>query len=141
MPPVEASLSQLGKVLRELRRQQARRSGERQLTYREPAERTGWSHGILGEYFAGRVLPPTDRFDRPVRLLGASPAEQGTLATLHDRVEEQRRGGRRPRELPAAGSGMVGRDAELSELDALLAGGTPIVISGMAGVGKTNPEN
>lgn len=137
MPPEEASLPQLGKVLRELRRQQARRSGDRQLTYRELALRTGWSHGILGEYFAGRVLPPTDRFDLLVRLLGASPAEQGALATLRDQVEEQRRGDRRPRELPAAGSGIVGRDAELSELDAMLAGGTPVVISGMAGVGKT----
>lgn len=138
MPTEEASLSELGKVLRELRRQQARRSGERQLTYRELAERTGWSHGILGEYFAGRVLPPTDRFDLLVRLLGATPAEQGTLATLRDHVEEQRRrGDQRPRELPAAGSGIIGRDAELSELDAMLADGTPVVISGMAGVGKT----
>jgi len=137
LPPEEASLPALGKVLRELRRQQARRSGERQLTYRELAGRTGWSHGILGEYFAGRVLPPTDRFDLLVRLLGASPAEQGALATLRDRGEEQRRGDRRPRELPAAGSGIVGRDAELSDLDAMLAGGTPVVISGMAGVGKT----
>ncbi|MDI6098827.1 tetratricopeptide repeat protein [Actinoplanes sp. NEAU-A12] len=138
MPTEDASLSDLGEALRELRRRQARRDGERQLTYRELAERTGWSHGIIGEYFAGRVLPPTDRFDLLIRLLGATPAEQGALATLRDQVEEQRRrGDQRPRELPAAGSGMVGRDAELSELDAMLTGNAPVVISGMAGIGKT----
>jgi tetratricopeptide (TPR) repeat protein/transcriptional regulator with XRE-family HTH domain len=137
LPTEDAGLSDLGETLRELRRRQARRSGERQLSYRELAERTGWSHGIVGEYFAGRVLPPTDRFDLLVRLLGASPAEQGAFATLRDRAEEARRGGRRPRELPAIGSGLVGRDAELSELDAMLAGHGPVVISGMAGVGKT----
>jgi tetratricopeptide (TPR) repeat protein/transcriptional regulator with XRE-family HTH domain len=139
LPTGEADLPELGKVLRELRRLQARRTGERQLSYRELAERTGWSHGILGEYFAGRVLPPTDRFDLLVQLLGATPAEQGALATLRDQVEEQRRrrDDQRPRELPAPGSGIIGRDAELSALDGMLASGNPVVISGMAGVGKT----
>lgn len=138
MPSEDVTLSRLGAVLRDLRRQQARRAGGRPLTYRELAARTGWSHGILGEYFAGRVLPPTDRFDLLVRLLGASAAELGRLATLRDRVEEHRRRGEtRPRELPAAGSEIVGRIAELSDLDAMLGSGTPVVISGMAGVGKT----
>jgi hypothetical protein len=44
---------------------------------------TGWSRGIIGEYFAGDVLPPTDRFDVLTR-----------LATARDRVEEH--GRRRP---------------------------------------------
>src|SRR3954469_9126442 len=57
----------------------------------ELAAKTGWSRGIIGEYFAGNVLPPTDRFDELIRLLGASPAEQGALATARDRVEEARR--------------------------------------------------
>lgn len=49
------------------------------------------AHGIIGDYFSGKRLPPTDRFDDLVRLLGASPAEQGALATARDRVEEKQR--------------------------------------------------
>lgn len=86
----------LARVLRELRRRHARRLGRAEPSYRELAEATGWSHGIIGEYLAGRVLPPTDRFDALVRLLGATPAEQGALATARDRVEEARRLVRRP---------------------------------------------
>lgn len=138
MPPEDVTLSRLGTVLRDLRRRQARSTGERPLTYRELAERTGWSHGIVGEYFAGRVLPPSGRFDLLVRLLGATATELGSLATLRDQVEEQRsRRDTRPRELPAAGSEIVGRTAELSGLAAMLEAGRPVVISGMAGVGKT----
>jgi hypothetical protein len=65
--------------------------GGAQLSYRELAAATGWSHGVIGGYLAGTVLPPTDRFDVLIRLLGASPAEQGALATARDRVEESRR--------------------------------------------------
>src|SRR5688572_20000866 len=86
------SVADLALILRELRRRHARLRGTAELTYRELAARTGWSHGIIGEYLAGRVLPPTDRFDVLIRLLGASPAEQGALATARDRVEETRRG-------------------------------------------------
>jgi tetratricopeptide (TPR) repeat protein len=145
-------------VLRELRRRQARRRGGAELTYRELAAATGWSHGIIGEYLAGNVLPPTDRFDALIRLLGATPGEQGALATARDRIEERRRtlpGGRPsaggsdegpppvpvPRQLPADVSAFVGRADEIAELDARLrAGGSAVVISavsGTPGVGKT----
>ena len=94
----------LARVLRELRRRHARRSGRAELSYRELAEATGWSHGIIGEYLAGRVLPPTDRFDALVRLLGATAAEQGALATARDRVEEARRRVRRSAAAPDDGA-------------------------------------
>ena len=48
-----------------------------ELTYRELAAKTGWSQAAIWDDFAGRTLPPTDRFDDLVRLLGATPAEQG----------------------------------------------------------------
>jgi tetratricopeptide (TPR) repeat protein len=144
-------------VLRELRRRQARRREGAELTYRELAAATGWSHGIIGEYLAGNVLPPTDRFDTLIRLLGATPAEQGALATARDRIEERRRAlpGARPpagadhgpppapvpRQLPADVSAFVGRADEIAELDARLrTGGSAVVISavsGTPGVGKT----
>jgi tetratricopeptide (TPR) repeat protein len=138
-------------VLRELRRRQARRRGGSELTYRELAAATGWSHGIIGEYLAGNVLPPTDRFDVLIRLLGATPAEQGALATARDRIEEGRRGDALPdggtplssvpRQLPADVSAFVGRADEIAELDARLRpGGSAVVISavsGTPGVGKT----
>jgi tetratricopeptide (TPR) repeat protein len=151
-------LPDLARVLRELRRRQARRRGGAELTYRELASATGWSHGIIGEYLAGNVLPPTDRFDALIRLLGATPAEQGALATARDRIEERRRrslpgagplpaGGSDPaaspvpRQLPADVSAFVGRADEIAELDARLrAGGSAVVISavsGTPGVGKT----
>jgi len=124
------------------------------LTCRELATRTGWSHAIIGEYLAGTALPPTDRFDQLVQLLGATRAELGPLASARDRVEEVRRSGRVapaappaalrvPRELPARVGGFVGRDGPLAELDRVAASGPagtglPIVaICGGAGVGKT----
>ena len=139
------TLTELGQVLRKLRRRQARVDGGKQLTYREIADRAGWSHGVVGEYFAGRVLPPTDRFDTLIMMLGATPAEQGALATVRDRLEEERRrptpvapAGGPPRELPSRQPVFTARAADLSRLDDLLAGGCPVVISGMAGVGKTS---
>jgi tetratricopeptide (TPR) repeat protein len=87
------TVESLGMVLRQLRRRHARRAGGAQLSYRELAAATGWSHGVIGGYLAGTVLPPTDRFDVLIRLLGASPTEQGALATARDRVEESRRRG------------------------------------------------
>ncbi|MDI1463206.1 tetratricopeptide repeat protein [Catellatospora sp. KI3] len=142
-------MAALGSVLRELRRRHARLHGVPPLSYRELAAATGWSRGIIGEYLSGRVLPPTDRFDDLVRLLGATPAEQGALATARDRVEEQRRQSPRPaasapladqsppvpRQLPADVPGFTGRTAQLSALDNH--GATVSAICGTAGIGKT----
>lgn len=89
------TVEDLGRILRQLRRREARQRGESELTYRQLAARTGWSHGIIGEYLAGKVLPPTDRFDELVRLLGATPREQGALATARDQIEESRLSRRR----------------------------------------------
>lgn len=149
----------LGAVLRELRRRHARRRGRAELTYREIAAATGWSHGVVGAYLTGSILPPTDRLDTLVRLFGASPAEQGALATARDRVEEERRGqtggspaatattARRvppvPRQLPRDVSGFTGRSAQVAELHAAFdrtpqeLPATVWVVAGTAGVGKT----
>ncbi|MDI1463269.1 BTAD domain-containing putative transcriptional regulator [Catellatospora sp. KI3] len=85
------ALQELARTLRQLKRRDARRRGGAELTYRALAARTGWSTGIIAHYFTGKTLPPTDRFDTLVRLLGASPAEQGKLATLRDLADEDRR--------------------------------------------------
>ena len=85
------SVADLARLLRRLRRREARRRHDSQLTYRELAVKTGWSLAAVGEYFRGRTLPPTDRFDVLTTLLGATPAEQGVLATARDRAEEYRR--------------------------------------------------
>lgn len=86
-----ATREDLGRVLRTLRRRHARLRRTRPLTYRMLAAATGWSSASVGEYLAGRTLPPTDRFDRLVLLLGASPGEQRLLADARDRVEESQR--------------------------------------------------
>ncbi len=151
------TLADLAQVLRELRRRHARRRGSAEPTYRELAASTGWSHAIIGEYLAGQVLPPTDRFDVLIRLLGATPAEQGALATARDRVEESRRrplpGGAGaadamterpvPRQLPMDVYGFTGRAVQLAELDGLLddrerrPAALISAVAGTAGVGKT----
>lgn len=133
------TLADLARVLRTLRRRHARHSGRAELTYREIAAATGWSHGIVGEYLSGRVLPPTERFDALIRLLGATPAEQGSLATARDRIEEGRRKTSRPlpRQLPVDVYAFTGRAGQLSELDSRLAEQRSIVVTGTAGVGKT----
>ncbi|MEU8006836.1 tetratricopeptide repeat protein [Catellatospora sp. NPDC049111] len=143
----------LALLLRKLRHRHARRHGGSLLTYRQLAAKTGWSHGIIGEYFAGNVLPPTERFDILTRLLGATSAEQGALATARDQVEEGRRrmnlaaGAPVPQQLPPALTAFVGRAELLAQLDgATTTGGTSgsaepaatsVVLSGTAGVGKT----
>src|SRR5207248_8734286 len=88
------TLAELARLLRQLRRREARRRGGAELTVRELAAKTGWSHGTIADYLAGKVLAPTGRFDALVQLLGATPAEQGRLATVRDRVDEARRTGR-----------------------------------------------
>ncbi|MFJ2082725.1 ATP-binding protein [Micromonospora chokoriensis] len=136
----------LAGLLRALRRRHARQRGDAELTYRELAARTGWSHTAIAEYLTGKTLPPTDRLDALVRLLGATPAEQGALATARDRIEESRRRAPRtpqrlvPRQLPADVASLAGRDDEVAVLDKLVAAPTTRVvaaISGTAGVGKT----
>jgi Helix-turn-helix domain/NB-ARC domain/Tetratricopeptide repeat len=153
------TVADLARLLRQLRRRQARQRGETTLTYRELAAKTGWSRGIIGEYFTGNVLPPTDRFDVLIQLLGATTAEQGRLATARDRVEEYRAAGElvKPRvdEL-GPGSGhrvvstqvqgfaeVVGREDELISLRVGFTDtqrpSRPVlrVLTGLGGVGKT----
>ncbi len=88
----DQAAAELVRMLQRLRRREARRRGGAELTYRELAAQTGWSLGIIAQYFSGKSLPPVDRFDVLVRLLGASPTEQGALATARDRADEDRRG-------------------------------------------------
>ncbi|WP_238019727.1 tetratricopeptide repeat protein [Dactylosporangium sp. AC04546] len=101
---------------------------------------------MIGGYLSGQVLPPTDRFDALVRLLGATPAEQGALATARDRVADARRQTPKathvvPRQLPLDGAGFTGREPQLAQLDALPhrdpTSGTVVLLVGTAGVGKT----
>jgi hypothetical protein len=146
-PESVTTMQDLARLLRWLRRRDARRRGTPELTYREIAARTGWSHGAVGKYLTGTALAPVDRFDELVRLLGATATEQGALATARDRVEDTRTSGagRRgaPRELPADVTGFVGRAGHLSAFDAAVAaavgtGTMPVLaLSGPAGAGKT----
>lgn len=161
--PVDAvdTTEALAALLRQLRRRAARRDGGAQPTYRQLSARTGWAHGVIGDYFAGKTLPPTDRFDTLVQLLGATGRELRQLATARDRVEEARRArmtvnGRPgppgtdhagtvspvPRQLPADISELPGRIDELAALDVLRPGqrgSGPVVVAldGPGGVGKS----
>ncbi|GIH02206.1 SARP family transcriptional regulator [Rhizocola hellebori] len=157
------SVQELAQLLRALRRRHARRRRDSELSYRELAAQTGWSHAAIAEYLTGRTLPPTDRLDGLLRVLGASAAELGAVATARDRVDELRRsehaaepasgdkardkaGGGAPmvpRQLPAVPPHFVGRAAELAALSELAArpleAGTVVIfaVAGMAGIGKT----
>ncbi len=147
---------ELARVLRLLRQREACVREGPALTYRGLAAKTGWSRASIGEYLVGTGLPPADRFDQLVQILGATSAELGPLARARDRVEELRwtgtgttapAGDRMPRELPAPVPSFVGRRRELAELDRLAAAvgqqGNPaggLVIAAICGarnVGKT----
>jgi len=104
------TVTDLGGVLRLLRSRHGLQHPSGPLTYRELAARMGSSHGIIGEYLAGHVLPPTERFDALVALLGASSIERGLLATARDEVEEHRRRSR-VAEPSAARYGQICADA------------------------------
>ncbi|HEV8561123.1 MAG TPA: tetratricopeptide repeat protein [Actinophytocola sp.] len=144
---IPSTLGELAGLLRALRRRHARQRRDSELSYREIAARTGWSHTAIAEYFTGKTLPPVDRFDALIGLLGATAAEQGSLATARDRVAERHRrtGGRHAgkatvHQLPADIAGFCGRAEHLAQLDVLLAEAPAVAIaavSGTAGVGKT----
>lgn len=85
------SQEDLARALRQLRRRHARRHGYTELTYRELAARSGYAHGVIGDYFTGKILPSTDRLDVLVALLGATGEEQRAFATVRDRIDERRR--------------------------------------------------
>lgn len=126
------TVAELADQLRRLRRRHARQRGDSPLTYRELAVRTGWAHGVIGDYFTGKTLPPTDRFDVLVGLLGASRAEMVALANARDTVEEFRR--QRMAGAHHIAPVFTGRATQLAELDVE----SPVaVVSGPAGVGKT----
>ncbi|MFY1651310.1 ATP-binding protein [Solwaraspora sp. WMMB762] len=158
------TVDDLAALLRALRRRHARREGQRVLSYRVLATRAGWSHTAVAEYLTGKTLPPTDRFDVLVGLLGASPVERGVLASARDRVDEQRRVTvpmdpavgpvelvvrAVPRQLPPALGHFSGRRTELAQLARLAPATDParqstpagtvriVAVSGTAGVGKT----
>ncbi len=154
LPDVDtSSLAELASALRRLRRRHARQGNDTERTYRELAAASGYAHGVIGDYFSGKVLPPTDRLDVLIALLGATGREKKAFATARDRLEEQRRrltagknedrqAGRDTAEirtLPRDISSFVGRAAELERLEqAMPPGGTEIfLIGGMAGIGKT----
>lgn len=87
------TVDELAGLMRLLRRECARRQGLPQPTVRELADRSGYARGAVSQYLSGPTLPPADRLDVLIRLLGGGPAEQRALATARDRVEERRRRG------------------------------------------------
>ena len=154
------SLEDLAGLLRAMRRRHTRQSRDSALTYRELAQRTGWSRSAIAEYFTARTLPPADRFDALLTVLGALPGELRALADARDRVEEGRRRAAHvgrvsppsdiaPRRLPPDTGLFTGRQEELARLlelarrtvpaDSADAAGAAVisVIDGMGGVGKT----
>jgi hypothetical protein len=96
------TLEDLGDSLRRLRRRYARRRSDALLSYRYLAEKTGYAHGVIGGYFSGKVLPPPDKLDVIVVLLGADSTERLAFAAARDAIEERRR---RPAEAGLSGAG------------------------------------
>ncbi|WP_433211575.1 helix-turn-helix domain-containing protein [Dactylosporangium sp. CS-047395] len=143
-PSGVSTLDELSGLLRDLRRRQARRVCSSPLTFAELAARTGWPRTAIGAYFDGRALPPAERLDALVRLLGASPAERGAFASARERIETLEpllpvaaaHPADRPG-LPPATPGFAGRAGVIARLDRLLSDARAVVLAGPGGVGKT----
>ena len=109
------TLEDLSELLRGLRRRHARNRRDSSLTYRELAGRTGWSTTSIAQYFTAHTLPPTDRFEALLEVLGAGPAERRALANARDRVEETQYRARNQRtagSAPAAADPACGPDPD-----------------------------
>jgi tetratricopeptide (TPR) repeat protein/transcriptional regulator with XRE-family HTH domain len=145
------TMEDLGYALRQLRRRCRASSGSK-LTYRDLAERTGYSRGAIGNWLSGKSLPSADRLDDLAVQLGAARQEQRTLARARDEIEERRAAPATapasegplavpPRQLPRGNPKFAGRAGDLRTLTALL--GQPdavtavVVVTGAAGIGKT----
>jgi tetratricopeptide (TPR) repeat protein/transcriptional regulator with XRE-family HTH domain len=142
------NLADFAKLLRLIRSRHARRAADRKLSYRELAAKTGYAHGVIGDYLSGKRLPATDRLDALAYVLGATGEERSALATARDRIEELRRKRADPlgyavawRTLPRDIFAFTGRQQELRLLtgETSVPGGDAaiLVIGGMAGIGKT----
>jgi tetratricopeptide (TPR) repeat protein len=119
------------------------------------AKRLNVSTGSLYAYLNGTTLARSAVFDRLLGELGVSGPAVGRLSSLRDAAEVAQRTRRaaavaaaqpampRPRQLPSGFAHFVDREAELEDLESLLAeaessGSTAVaVIDGMAGIGKT----
>src|SRR4051812_39687425 len=134
---------ELGELLRDLRRRQAQRARTSPLTAAELAARTGWPVAAVSAYLAGRALPPAERLDALVRLLGATPAEVSALGLAWRNVAAPHKAPARADALAEARAGLppdvafAGRAGTIARLDALLPGVRALVVAGAAGVGKT----
>lgn len=148
LPEGAENLADLARALRQLRRRHARRNSDTELSYRELAAKSGYAHGVIGDYFTGKVLPPTDRLDVLADLLGATGPERRSLATARDQIDEFRRHpgaqagstAAARRTLPPDVAAFTGRESQLRELMAAARPAGPVdlfTIGGMAGVGKT----
>ena len=85
------TLEDLGNILRNLRRRQARQDQTAELTYRQLERLTGYKRSLIGSYFLGQVMPKTDKLDYLAMVLGATDAERRGIATARDRIEDHRR--------------------------------------------------
>ena len=142
------SVSDLAALLRRLLRRYAHAQGAAGSSYRAIDKRTGWGPASISDYFTGKTFPPPAKFDALVELLGASPAERHAMANAYDRAAESRRHAKHARraptrQLPPDVPGFAGRHRLLAWLDDHLDGAAPdgptvLVLSGMAGVGKTS---
>jgi tetratricopeptide (TPR) repeat protein/transcriptional regulator with XRE-family HTH domain len=142
----------LGYALRQLRRRCRQNSGSK-LTYRDLAERTGYSRSAIGNWLAGKSLPSADRLDDLAGHLGATQQEQRILARAREEIDEGRGvtpgpalapdgpSAVPPRQLPRGNPKFTGRADDLEVLTALL--GQPdtatvvVLVTGTAGIGKT----
>lgn len=149
-----------------LRRRAAKGLRKPQVSLQDLARRVGLPRSTVHAYVTGKTLPPADVLDMIVIGLGADEVEQRAWAEawhrVYDRVERERRTGKRPgspdvrgtgqaaargvpvpRQLPPHVAGFTGRERELAALDESLTSAQAEntvsigLVSGPAGVGKT----
>lgn len=132
-------------ALRMLALHRAGRRAEALQAYRESRKALGEELGIDPGRLLRRVHEAVLRGDERLASVATESLDGDWVPSPEPRVEAGRAAAATPRELPADVAGFTGREGELRELEAARLGGEDegipaapvVVISGMAGVGKT----
>ena len=146
-PPEVRTRADLVDALGRLRRTAARGTRRPQLSLDLIARRTGIPRSTVHSYLTGKTLPPGDALDELLTAIGVPVSDLGRWADALERIIAAEAGSaprpaRRPAStLPRVARDVFGRENDLvrlsDEVEGSASQGPLVLLTGMAGVGKT----